>query len=151
MKKLTPLGFYDPTIDCNFLLNDDFYKKYFSKHNFEIFNSLKEKLDLTFFDKNYLLEIQSKSAGLTILMKILLDIGCGYISIGKPVSISYFKNISREMGISNSHVQNLVMILVDGGGVEKIGMKYIIKEELIKGIEHVISLILAMNYFFIKL
>jgi hypothetical protein len=150
LKKLKSLSLYDSTIDCKFLLSDVFYKNYFSKRNFEIFNALREELDLTFFDKKYLLEIQSKSAGLTMLMKILLDVRYGDVNIGNPVSSSYFKNFSHEMGISISHVQNLVVLLVEGGGVEKIGVKYIIREKLVKGIEHVISLILAMNYFFIN-
>jgi hypothetical protein len=149
-KKLNPLSLYDSTIDCKFLLSDGFYKSYFSKLNFEIFNALRWELDSTFFDKKYLLEIQSKSAGLTMLMKILLDIRYDHVNIGSPVRISYFKNLSYDMGISISHVQNLVMLLMEGGGVEKIGVKYVIKGELVKGIEHVISLILAMNYFFIN-
>lgn len=150
LKKLTPLSIYDSTIDCNLLLTDDFYRNYYSKHSLTMFMSWRDDLDLTFFDKQHLLNIQSKSAGLILLMKILLDVRSGEVSAENRGKGSYFKSLSSQLGASPSHTLNLIGLLVEGGLVEKVGVDYIIKDELVVGIEHIISLNLAINYYLIK-
>jgi DNA-binding transcriptional regulator YhcF (GntR family) len=107
-------------------------------------------LDLVFHDKQQLLDIQSKSAGLILLMKIFLNIRNGELKIGEEINSLFFKNLSREIGISISHTRNLITLLVDGGFIEREnGVSYVIRDSLIKGIEEVISLQLASDYYFI--
>ncbi len=150
LKKLAPLSIYDSTIDFSSLLTDDFYRSYYNKENIALVTSSRNDYDSTFFDNQHFLEIQSKSAGLIILMKILLDIRKGNVNIGGQLNGSYFKTISSKVGASSSHSLNLIALLVEGGAVEKIGADYVIKDELLNGIEKIISLNLATNYYLIK-
>ncbi|HAT4518952.1 TPA: hypothetical protein I9281_003922 [Serratia marcescens] len=152
LKTLNPLAIYDPEINCSLLLTDCFYKDYYSSHNINDCISWKAHLDSTFFiDKKQLLDIQSKSAGLIFLMRIFLDVGSGELKVGEEIKNSFFKNLSLKIGISNSHARNLVALLTDGGFIEKkSSVSHLIKDELIIGIEEIISLHLASDYYFIR-
>jgi DNA-binding transcriptional regulator YhcF (GntR family) len=150
LKTLKPLSIYDSAIDTNVLLTDCFYKHYYNNYNINTCLSYKSDLDLVFHDKQQLLDIQSKSAGLILLMKIFLNIRNGELKIGEEINSLFFKNLSREIGISISHTRNLITLLVDGGFIEREnGVSYVIRDSLIKGIEEVISLQLASDYYFI--
>ncbi|HFJ8954134.1 TPA: hypothetical protein ACGWHD_002942 [Serratia liquefaciens] len=150
LKKLAPLSIYDSTIDCSSLLTDDFYRNYYKKKNLVWVTSSRHNFDSTFVDSQHFLEIQSKSAGLFFLMKILMDVRKCNVKVGERLSGSYFKTISSKVGVSPSHSLNLIALLVEGGAVEKIGVDYVIRDELLKGVEHIISLNLAVNYLIIK-
>jgi hypothetical protein len=150
LKTLEPLSIYDSAINCNLLLTDCFYKYYYSNHNVNACISYKSDLDLKFNYRQQLLDIQSKSAGLIFLMKILLNVRSGKLKTGEEIKSLFFKNLSREIGISISHTRNLVTLLADGEFIEiKGGISYLIKDNLIKGIEEIISLHLAADYYFI--
>jgi DNA-binding MarR family transcriptional regulator len=150
LKTLTPLAIYDSEIDCNLLLIDGFFRAYYSNKNINECISWKVDLNFNYIDKPQLLEIQSKSGGFIFLMKILLDIRNGMVKVGEEIKSLFFSNLSREIGISLSQVQNLVTLMVDGGFIERRGGSYRIKDGLLKGIEYVISQFLASDYYFIR-
>ncbi|HAT4518961.1 TPA: hypothetical protein I9281_003931 [Serratia marcescens] len=150
LKTLTPLAIYDPEIDCTLLLTDGFYRAYYSDKNLNECISWKLDLNSNYINKPQLLEIQSKSGGFIFLIKILLDIRNGVVKFGERVKGLFFSNLSQEIGSSLSQVQNLVTLMVDGGFIERSGASYLIKDELIKGIEYVISQLLASDYYFIR-
>lgn len=140
-----PLRIYDQELCLDYVISRQGFIEYYKN-----VKKLMPRGNKWYNIKDYLKTIYSKSSGMIFFIKIFLDVQFSIIDIQSPVKGSYFKNISLDIGVSASHANNLLSILVNEGVVRKLGRYYYVTEQFINDIKDFISLYLAMIYSFLK-
>lgn len=133
-----PLRYFDPSMSEVMLKQNEFYSKYYSK------SSLLVGADYEwFFSQKFTQEIYKKTAGLTFLLMIYLDLINKKVELNKPLTASYFTNFSYDLGVSVSHVTNLLSLLNSYNAICKKQKLHYIEARFIHGVEDFIASYLA--------
>lgn len=104
--------------------------------------------DVSKLDEGYTLDLYQKCAGLSFVVRILLDIREKKINIHQPIKIAYFNSVAKELGVSYSHLSNILLLLINKDVIKKSGSAYFITTKLIEDMEKFIAYILAIVYYF---
>lgn len=140
-----PLTIYDPEITEEIIQRDGYYKSYYQRASSLI------GFDHHSFDtEKYTSDIYSKSGGLVFLLLIYLDVINGKIAQESKIRKSYFSNLSFDLGVSSSHVNNLIQALVYDKIIYKSGKDYIIKNDFVSDVETFSFFYMATIYYLVS-
>lgn len=135
------LVIFDEQLPAEINLNPNDRNKYYSH-----FYKLTPKHTCLEGTQDYLLKVVWKTAGTIFILKVYVDLIKGAIKLDEPTRASYFINISADLGVSQSHINNIMKIIVDGGGAFKNGRYYLVKSSFKEDVECFISSYLSTVY-----
>lgn len=142
---IKPLEMYDSSIHKEFSPDDAFLERYFNRYE----NFLLKSSHLIEAG-SHLNQIYSKSCGFALALKIYIELLRGLIKEDSPIKPSHFKNYSYDLGVSQTHILNLMDILIEGGAVIKKEKRFFINKLCLHEIESLISFNLAFFYYCTK-
>ena len=142
---IKPLLLLDPSLNDNTVDEEGFFNHYYQRAS-RLMGADRDLYDT----QKYTLNIYNKSAGLVFMLLIYLDIINWKIIPGEKIRIAHFTNMCFDLGVSNTHINNLLQVLSQDGALKNNGRNFIIEKKFASDVEKFVTLYLANIYFLIS-
>ncbi|MGQ6435481.1 hypothetical protein ACUNER_25030 [Serratia sp. IR-2025] len=146
MTLVKPLTIYDASLTEEVIDSNGYYKNFYSRASLLLGI---QTSSFSFNTEDEALDMYNKSGGMIFMLMIYNDLLKKEVKLNTVIKKSYFVNLSYDIGVSSSHVNNLLGFSIKSKFIRKDSRGYVITREFIVSVERFASFYLAFAHFLI--